>query len=581
MDTLSERTPMKAGIPLSELGGLPPIRGIVKAVAPALPNRSNMEPADLTQVMPPFGSNAISPAREKLPPPTVTDLANRVLFNDPRDLWYLSLPSKLTPAQVLQILRSALGGDLWQQWQLQKLMSDSWVMFRKCAHELRSSASTARYTVQPYHAPGKQPTASAKAKADMVNRGFTSFRPDPMTDEKGFNGLVYHWTDAVLSGVSLVEIQWQEIDGDILPRAATWVHPRQFTFSNGGRISVWDMNFKAMIVPDPDKFMPMQYLSDSGSALGCGLMRPLAKYWSAMVFNWEWMIKFGQKHGAGFIKAFYPDGATEDEIAKLKQFCVEAQNQSYILLRKDKEDAEYTAPANLSQDNPHHKLCQIADEAAMLLLLGQTESTMGSGGSKLGGLNSNNGELQGNVRAAKLFEVSHAVATGPLEQLARAICRVNFDGDDTECPIITADFSEDEDPKDVVTRFAALLESQLPILASDIYPQLKLTQPNDGDTVAIGGKIGTMTGKADAINAKGAGAVPLDEKGHAIPEPPVDENGKPVQSSAQVKAMLSGLTDEEFAKLSVQFVKAMEAPHRNGELKELETTVNRLVTSRR
>ena len=577
---MTETTPRKAGVFLSDAGGLPPVRGIVRAIAPALPNTSNREPVDLTTTIPPFGSNAISSGKPALPPVSSTDLASRVLYNDPRDLWYLSLPSKLTPAQVVQILRSALGGDLWQQWQLQKLMSDSWVMFRKCAHELRSSASTARYTVSPYHAPGKQPTASAKAKAEMVNRGFESFRPDPFTDEKGFNGAVYHWTDAVLSGVSLCEVQWQLLDGgDILPRAVTWVHPRQFTFSNGGRISVWDRNFKAMIVPDPDKFIPMQYLSDSGSALGCGLVRPLAKYFSAMVFNWEWMIKFGQKHGAGFIKAFYPDGATDAEIQKLKQFCQEAQNQAYILLRKDKEDAEYTQPANLGQDNPHHRLCEIADEAAQMLLLGQTESTQGSSG-KSGGLNSNSGELQGSVRAQKLFEVSHQVATGPLTQLARAICRVNFDGDDTECPVITADFSEDEDPKDVVGRIAALLGSQLPVLASDIYPQLKLTQPNDGDVVVIGGKVGTMAGKADALNAKGEGATPRDENGHAIPEPTVDENGKPVQNSA-VKAMLSGLSDEDFAELSGKFVAAMQAPHKNGELKELEVTVNRLAKTRK
>ena len=574
METVLSQLTMKAGTFLKDAGGLPPVRGIVKAIAPALPNRSNSEPVDLTQVMPPFGSNAISTARQTLPPVSTTDLASRVLFNDPRDLWYLSLPSKLTPAQVLQILRSALGGDLWQQWQLQKLMSDSWVMFRKCSHEIRSSASMARYTVAPYHAPGKQPTGSAKAKAEMVNRGFESFRPDPMTDEKGFNGGVYHWADSVLSGVSLCEVQWQLMDDQsILPRAITWVHPRQFTFSNGGRISVWDQNFKAMIVPDPDKFIPMQYLSDSGSALGCGLVRPLAKYWSAMVFNWEWMIKFGQKHGAGFIKAFYPDGATDEEIAKLKQFCQDAQNQAFILLKKDKEDAEYTQPANLGQDNPHQRLCKIADEAASLLLLGK----MDDGNSSRTLINNNTGELEGDAKSAKLYEVSHQIATGPLTQLARAICRVNFDGDDTECPTITPDFSEDEDPKDVVARFTSLLASQLPILASDIYPQLKLTQPEDGDIVAIAGKIGKMAGKADPLNAKGEGATPRDEKGMAVPQPTLDENGKPVQNSA-VKAMLSGLSDEEFGKLTVQFVKAIEAPHKNGELKELETTVNRLVT---
>ena len=566
---------------------------LVKAVSPQIPKLQNgmpQAPGSIVNTMPPFasgkgGPNPTAPANQ--------DLASRTLFNDPRDLWYLSLPTKLTPSEVIMILRSALGGDLWQQWQLQKLMADSWVMFRKCAHELRSAVSSVRYVAHPYCEQGKQASKSAKAKADCVNRGLQSWRPNQFTDEKGLQGFVYHALDSVLSGVSLEEIQWQLVGGEILPRAATWVHPRQFTFGNGGYIAIWDMNFKAMVTPDPNKFMCTQYLSDSGSALGCGLMRPLAWYWSAVIFNREWMLKYGQKYGSGFLKMFYPDGATEDEIKKLEGFAKDALNKGWIMLRKDLEDAEYTAPANLGSENPHHKLCADADEAAQLLLLGQTATTSGNK-QQGGGINNNSGAVQQQVLKERKIELANNISEGPLMQLALAICRLNFDGDDTECPIIAPDTTQPLNAQDKGMVITALAQTKTPMVMADYYELTGTQPPSEGQQVinpSTGeiGIIGSMDEPFDASQAPKPDPTELDENGNPVPSSGVGggEGGGDQSaangnvSASEVRKWLAKASDAEVNHLKALVVKAVDTGSRNGELSAVKLELGRLAGKRK
>lgn len=577
---------------LKAVGKLPFFRDIVKANAPAIPMTKSgkaVGPANLTEVMPPFGPGINSAPQSNV---NQHDLASRVLYNDPRDLWYLSLPNKLTPAQVLQIMRSALGGDLWQQWQLQKLMSDSWVMFRKCAHELRSTIAGVRFTVQPYAEPGKQPSSMAKKKAACVARGLKAWRPDPFTDEKGMPGMIYHLLDSVLSGVSLVELQWQVINGEILPRAATWVHPRQFTFSNGGRIAIWDMNMKAMVNPDPDKFIVMQYLSDSGSALGCGLVRPLGQYFSFLVFNREWLAKFGEKHGSGFLKAFYGNGATEEDMKKLKGFVENAQANKWILLNKDlQEDAEYTSPANLGPDNPHRAVMDMCDEAATMLLLGQTATTHGNKGSS--GINNNNNQVQKGVLTSRKEELAGNVAEAPLTQVARAICRVNFDGDDTECPIILADMTEPLTAQEKGMVITALSTTKTPMMLDDYYELTGTQAPTEGAQVinpSTGeiGLMGTMTEEYDATQAMKAPPDGFDMDGNPLPPDPAKNQNQPPQSGgtiqaseAEVRRILKKASPGELAEIALLIGKAIDEPRRNGASSALETKLSKLGVNRK
>jgi len=377
------------------------------------------------------------------------------------------------------------------------------------------------------------------------------------------------------------------VNGEILPRAATWVHPRQFTFSNGGRIAIWDMNMKAMVNPDPDKFLVMQYLSDSGSSLGCGLVRPLGQYFSFLVFNREWIAKFGEKHGSGFLKAFYGNSATEDDIKKLKEFVENAQANKWILLNKDLgEDAEYTAPANLSQENPHKAVMEMCDEAAQLLLLGQTATTGGNKGSS--GINNNNNQVQKGVLTSRKEELAGNVGKGPLKQFAMAVCRVNFDGDDSECPDINPDMTEPLTAQEKGMVITALSQTKTPMVMEDYYELTGTQAPSEGQQVInpSTGEIGLMGSMQEDYEVQQAMKAPpdgFDMDGNPLPpkqtqQPPQGQaNGGNVQATeSQVRKWLAKATDEELMGLQQLIVKAVEAPHANGEIKSVEEELKRL-----
>ena len=117
-------------------------------------------------------------------PSGIVDVADhdRIVRNDPRESFFWTLPNKLTPQQCLQMLRAALAGDLFQQFNLSQLMLDTWPTFRMASHQLMESAAYMRYAVHPNAEEGKKPTPSAIEKADLVSRAIRSMSPDPFTD---------------------------------------------------------------------------------------------------------------------------------------------------------------------------------------------------------------------------------------------------------------------------------------------------------------------------------------------------------------------------------------------------------------
>src|ERR1041385_4819787 len=132
----------------------------VEAAAPRLPPANQRRDGDLVSTLPPFGTN---PPNRPVCGGSI-ELMERSIKNDPRDLWFLALPSKLTPKQIVMILRSALGGDIWQQWQLMSLMLDSWSMLRKCSHEIRQGGGRAPYAGHSPPPEGEETTHSAQQK---------------------------------------------------------------------------------------------------------------------------------------------------------------------------------------------------------------------------------------------------------------------------------------------------------------------------------------------------------------------------------------------------------------------------------
>lgn len=547
----------------------------IRAAAPHLPPLRT--DGAMTEIMPPFGTNP--PNR---PTGTAeTDLGSRVVTSDPRELWYLALPSKLSPKQVLQILRSALGGDLWQQWQLLALMLDTWPIFRKCYHELCDAVAYTRFVARPHCEEGEDPSEIAIQKAALFNKAAKSFKPDPFTDEKDFASTVYQLCDAMANGLSMVELIWGDPDdqgrGDWqrLPKAGAWVHPRHYAFTNDGRISIYGDDYKRLtfplatdprrVGPDPDKFLCAQFVSRAGSCLAGGLVRTLGWYWSAVVFNREWMLNTAMKYGSPFLDVSYKMGATQSELAALDDQLAKAGPNGWIR-HPEGSTIEVHPATSLGTDNPQRYLADEADKACLYLMLGQASTTVATAG-KLG-----NEKEKDKVKLERVAGMANWIAKGPLTQLARALCRVNF-GEESECPEITPDFTEESTPMEEATRDKVFLDADVPMMAEDFYRKHNLKMPQPGDLVVVGGRLGLLAepdpeigGKPEPIIPPG-GAQDGDGKDTFGAE---DDNGeKQVAARVPVRVIKQLASPEDLVEIERLAVAAHEAPHHNGEIKSL------------
>ena len=547
------------------------------------PSEGQMRP-----VIPGYPSNNYG-----LPPMNPTGLAvqsgsleDRMIQCDPRELWFLSLPQKLTPQQCLNILRAGLGGDVWQMWQLLSLMLDSWHTFRMASHQLREAVSYTKFNFMPYAEEGKEPSGEAQDKAGVVTMGLKGMSPDQFTDEKGASGMIYDYCDAALAGLELTELMWQKVGkgkkGLWLPRAAAWVHPRHYTFTNIGVISVYSDEYGQMFpdtklssslrvvnrAPDPDKFICSQFISRSGSCLGAGFMRPLVWYWAARQFNQEWMLNTAKQYGTPFIDITYrPGDSSEDERQRIMDFTKNAGPERR-LVHPEGTVATIHPAQTLGTDNPQRYLTEESDKACLFLLLGQSATTMSTPG-KLG-----EEGTHADVKDERVMGLANWLARTTLRHFARAICRVNF-GDDLEAPNIEPDFTKPLTSAQVAQLAQALAMSRTIVRADEFYKKIGFTLPQAGDVIMEGGKMVIFSEPItqDEQQRIQQEAAMFEQAMGSQPGANQGQVEATVRHYKDIRTILAKATKAELDELEGLVVKAQEAGGNNGEWKAVEIKV--------
>jgi hypothetical protein len=423
----------------------------------------------------------------------------RLVKGDAKDLTHLSLMSKLTPQQCLNILRMALAGDLYPQNDLNNLMLDTWPTYRTASHQLREAASYAKYNVNPNCEEGEEPSKTAIEKAGLVSRAMKSFDPNPFNDEKGFSGMIYNFTDALLNGISMEEILWRKSKSkehglEWLPKASVWVNPRHLTFTDNGQIGLvldgigelhnqLEFNKTSQRYykqPDENVFICSQFMSKSGSPLGAGFMRPLVWYWAARQFNNEACLVTARQFGNPFLDITYKAGTmTPTEIATLNELAKVA-GANRRLVHPEGTTAVVVPPTALGKENPQRYLNDEANKACLYLLLGQSGTTESTPG-KLG-----NDDTHMDVKQERVVGVANWVARTSLRQFARQVLRWNY-GTEDECPEILPDFTKPLSSTEAGTLMVAVKNSGMAVRADELYKKVGFTKPDEGDIVVING----------------------------------------------------------------------------------------------
>ena len=524
-------------------------------------------------------------------------LSTRNVQSDPLGDWYLMLPDKMPPKQISSILRMALAGNLWQQSQLTQRMADSWPMFKKCQFELRAAISSSKFVVHPYCVPGEKPTDAAEEKADLVRRALDSFKPDRFADEDGINGMIFDLTDAVINGVSIVELIWNEKANDPEGRpeknirASGWVHPRNLAFTPDGKIGVayaaesGNMSFSNQVRNDlmdnPSKFLVAKFKSKSGSCLGAGFMRVLAWYWVMIVYGRDFALNFSQKYGNPFLDIAYQASLASSpaEVDKFERLARMAANQGYFV-HPDSAKLVIGAEHKMGGDSAQLALMHLADEQCQLLMLGQTltSSAPVNGGTRA------QGEVHENVRQERLEELTKWIARILTEQLAESLLIENF-GESSERPTVEADMTRPLSATEQADYLQKISNSRVPVLLEPVYKRAGMEVPSPGDKVLISGQPAILEEAVTPTEKKEQEFEQQFEQQVAIAQfqgqqgNENDERNKSV-TAHRIQAALVNSPENE-AELERLVTAAERSPHNNGEVKAVETKVKELIGNRR
>ena len=524
---------------------------------------------------------------------TPAGLTKRNVDSNPYGDYYWSLPDKISPKQISSILRQALAGNMWQASQLSRLMADSWPTFAKCSFELRAAIASAKYVVHPHALPGEKPTPSAEEKADLITRAInSSFQPDRFSDEDGVNGMIFDLTGAIIDGVSVVEMLWDENATDpagqneSIVRASAWVQPKNLAFTPDGRLGVArsneanDMSYSGRVrndlMDDPDKFLVAKFKSKSGSALGAGWMRKLAGYWVMIVYGRDFMLNFTQKYGNPFFDVAYDSGITDQtEIDRFENLARMAANQGYVV-HPNNSEIKVGAAHTMSGENAQMAMMKLADMQCRELMLGQSlTTTVGDSGSRA------LGDVHNDVRTERIEEHAKWIARILTEQFADSLLRVNYGNayrKNPERPTVEPDLTRPLSAIEQAQYMQNVSNSKVPVLADETYKRAGLQQPSPGDKVLIGGELVILE---EPMTATEKGQKDFDtqlEQQKTVHSEFGDPEGP---DTGQVQAAIAKASEQDRLDLEQLVTAAERAPHSNGELKMVKSKLTEILTKTR
>ena len=501
------------GTPLSQAGGLPPIKGanaapVVPATAPA------PKPADGDQPQ----------AR-----------MNTIIRPSARDRWQSATLAQYTPTYVENICRGAMAGNLTSQWLMFDLMEQTWPRLQKNLKELKDAVNDLEWNLIPFALKGQKPTPEAQRRARIIEYIIWNMEPDVKKNENDFEDTVFDVLDGLGKSISVLEmdIPDQPVTVDLgagletfLPVKATrWVHPRYYGYPNYPVTSDELMlNAKEVKFSNPDAALPgadgAQWLpfpedqfivsvmkQKSGHPINSGMCRVLGFFWAAQNFTWEWFINFAQIFGQPLRWATYDQNALQETITLVETLLRDLGSSGYAAFPAG-TDLKLLEAVKSSGENPQKALIDAADTICDLIVLNESMSSQHGGTSNRAG-----GSLAAaGVGKTKRDEKVHAVAGSAAkclnQQMIKVICKLNF-GDTTQCPYLEAAAKNQKDAVAVATKYKTLLSiPKVRVSQEQFYADNDLVQPGEGDLVFEGAAAGPAQSPG---GAGGAGGGDLDE----------------------------------------------------------------------
>ena len=488
-----------SGTPLSQAGGLPPVR-TARALAPA-----NFAPPVKTP--PPAPTPAQAPPEMRL-----------IIRPSARDRWQSALMAQYTPTYVENIIRGAMAGNLLSQWLMFDLMEQTWPRLAKNFNELKNAVNDLEWNLQPFALKGQKPTPEAQRRARIIEYVIWNMSPNIKANENDFEDTVYDVLDALGKSIAVLEMdipdQPIQVDlGDgletIMPVTATrWVHPRYYGYPNYPvtsdelMLNVKEVKFSnpdaqlgaaddgSIWAPFPDdKFIISIIKQKSGHPINSGMLRLLGFFWSAQMFTWEWFLNFAQIFGQPLRWATYDQNASQETINLVETLLRDMGSSAYAAFPAGTELKLMEAMKG-GGENPQKVLIDAADTICDLVILNESLSSQHGGASGRAGGSTASAQVGKSKRDERVHAVAGSAAKTLNQQFIKALCRLNF-GDDSQCPYLEPAAKTSKDGVAVATKYKTILGIPgVTVSKQQFYDDNDLVVPAADDDVLIGQSAG-------------------------------------------------------------------------------------------
>lgn len=282
--------------------------------------------------------------------------------------WFSPSLRYYTPDRVEGILRGTVSGDLTAAWELFDLMQRTWPRLQKNLCELCEAVYRVDWQVHPWTQRGHPPTPEDADKAALLEDAIWSGSADPWRHELDLLDALYHLAFGWVRGFAAVEIIWEQRRIGAMqlwcPKAYLPAPPEFFRIENGELAFVDQQPGKHL------KFILAVHRARPAPLVGASKLEPLAWFWAAQNFTWEWWLNYAQLFGVPIRYATYDPAAPADLIKRLEDVLRHMGSSAWAALPAG-TTLQILESAKSNASNPHAAIIEATDRMCDQLVLGE------------------------------------------------------------------------------------------------------------------------------------------------------------------------------------------------------------------
>ena len=374
--------------------------------------------------------------------------------------------SGLTPARAADILRDAERGQMLSQCELAEDMEEKDPHLQSELGKRRRSLQSLDWKIKPPRNASHEEQRDAELLTEILD------------DADWLSDCIFDATDAILKGFSCQEIEWEEVEGLLIPRSVEWRDPAWFQtpLENRNELRLRDGSASGAEL-QPFGWIQHVAKSKSGYLARTGLIRTLV--WPFIFKNYSVrdLAEFLEIYGLPIRVGQYPAGATDKEKETLLRAVMSIGHNAGGIIPKSmlidfKNAADGTA-------DPFMAMMSWAEMSMSKAILGGTLTSQADGATSTNALGNVHNEVRFEVRDSDATQLAATLTRDLVFPLYALNCQ-SFNNQRRK-PVFEFDLSEPEDISTYSVALPALVGMGMKIPAQWAHDKLQIPMATEGE----------------------------------------------------------------------------------------------------